>query len=269
MCYLRLAITGVSGKIGSQLNTIFKSQGIFADLPTKENLLGDLIDIKPTVIINCIGSGTDIRQKTNDLKIWNSNYYAASKILDYSCKNGIRFINLGSLLEKEVKFKSSYVYSKRAFTSSISKSFKSGNQTISILIPIIYGLNSEHILIDEILSSFKLKIPIKLESPEAIREFLHVKDLAAILIKIIHSDVLESARFEIGNGTGYKLSEVCKLTLGQYFNPSWIYTPNPVRTNSFRIVANMNLFPKLTTTNLQSDLIEWLSNKLKNGDNSR
>ncbi len=266
---MRLAITGSTGKIGSELYKIFKSKGIFANIPSKENLIDDLIEMNPTVIINCIGSGTDVRQKINDVEIWNSNYYLPSEILNYSCKKGIKFINLGSLLEKEPKFKSSYVLSKRAFTSNISKRFDDGDQAISILIPIVYGLNPEHILIDEIINSFQLKIPVKLESPDAIREFLHIKDLASILIEIMDIDVFKNARYEIGNGTGYKLSEVCDSILGQYFSPSWISTPNHVRTNSFRIVANMDLFPKLSSSNQQSDLIAWLSNMLKNGDNLR
>lgn len=104
----RVAITGAGGQIGSFILTQLQIRGFSVFPVGKDSLLSDITEIKPDLIINCIGRGSDFRRECTEEEIWNSNYYVASEILNFAIDNKIRFLNIGSILEKEGIFVSLY-----------------------------------------------------------------------------------------------------------------------------------------------------------------
>lgn len=258
----RVAITGAGGQIGSFILSHLQIRG-FAVFPiSKVSLLSDITEIKPDLIINCIGRGSDIRRECTEEEIWNSNYYVASEILNFAINNRIRFLNIGSILEKKKEYSSAYIESKRASSALIRAYFDKGHQVTSLLTPIVYGLRIEHVLISDLLRSAITKVPVNLESPNAIREFIHINDLVDLVIKIIELKEFGDSSVEIGNGTGYKLSDLCDSVLSNYVEPTWKYTPVNGRTNDIAITADVNFIETKLKLDQKVELITWLKQLL-------
>ena len=87
----RVAITGAGGQIGSLILTHLQIRGFSVFPVGRNNLLSDIIEIKPDLIINCIGRGSDYRRVSTEEEIWNSNYYVPSEILNFAINNKIKF----------------------------------------------------------------------------------------------------------------------------------------------------------------------------------
>lgn len=257
----RISLLGGQGKIGSFLSTHLKGKGFEVTSHDLLSNINELMGFNPSIIINCLGRGSDIRFPFSDYEIWNSNFYLPSEYLEFAANRGISFISLGSLLEKEVDFLSAYIESKRALTSMISSMHALGAKATSILVPIVYGVRIEHVLITDIINAIKLNQPVKLESPNAVREFINIQDLVRIIEKLIHKEFLEVSSFEIGNGIGYELSDLCNQVLKDRVNPTWVSTPSEERTNNFKIVADDFFLSKKLGVTLRSNLIDWLQAK--------
>ena len=254
----RISILGRKGKIGSFLSTYFirnNFEVMSYDLKADFN---ELIDFNPSILINCLGRGTDVRFPISNYEIWNSNFYLPSEYLEFAASRSIRFISLGSLLEKELDFSSTYIESKRALTSKISRMYSSGANVTSILVPIVYGLSYEHVLIEDLIDAYKISQPVKLESPKATREFINIQDLARIIERVVQREYLEVSTFEVGNGTGYELSDLCNQVLADRVSPTWVSSLSKERTNIFRIVADNQFLNENLKVSLDVNLIKWI-----------
>ena len=258
----RVAITGAGGQIGSFILTHLHICGFSVFPVSKDSLLSDITEIKPDLIINCIGRGSDFRRGCTEEEIWNSNYYVASEILNFAIDNKIRFLNIGSILEKKMEYSSAYIESKRALSALVREYSEKSHQVTSLLTPIVYGLRIEHVLISDILSSAITKVPVNLESPNAIREFIHINDVVDLIIKIIELKEFSNSSIEIGNGAGYKLSDLCDSVLSNFVKPTWNYTPANGRTNDIAIVADVNFIETKLKFDPKVELITWLKQLL-------
>lgn len=254
----KIFILGGQGKIGSYLATYLKRNGFEVTSTDLISNLNKLNDFNPSIILNCLGRGTDSRLLVSDYEIWNSNFYLPSEYLEFATNRGISFISLGSLLEKERDFSSTYIESKRALTSMITRMHTLGAKATSILVPIVYGLRIEHILIRDIINAIPNNQPVKLESPDAVREFINIQDLARVIEAVIHKEFIEVPSFEIGNGVGYKLSDLCNQVLKDRVSPTWVNSPSNTRTNSFKIVADDLYLSKKLGITLRSNLVKWI-----------
>ena len=143
----------------------------------------------------------------------------------------------------------------------ITSMYTLGAKATSILVPIVYGLRIEHVLITDIINAIKFNQPVKLESPYAVREFINIQDLVRIIEGLIHKEFLEVSSFEIGNGIGYELSDLCNKALKDRVNPTWVSTPSKERTNNFKIVADDLFLSKKLGVTLRSNLVDWLQAK--------
>ena len=264
----RVAITGAGGQIGSFILTHLQIRGFSVFPVGRDSLLSDIIEIKPNLIINCIGRGSDCRRLSTEEEIWNSNYYLPSEILNFAIKNNIRFVNIGSILEKKKEYSSPYIESKRALSALIKIYFDDSYQVTSILTPIVYGLPIEHVLISDIISSAKTKAAVNLESPNAIREFIYINDLIDLVIKIIELKEFSNSNIEIGDGIGYKLSDLCDSVLLNFIQPTWKYSPVKDRTNDIVITADINFMKTKLKFHPKVELINWF-NKLLNKNEVR
>lgn len=260
-----VAITGSTGLIGSKLIDFLTLQGFTVLLPRRQCLLTDILETKPTHIINCIGAGMDIRKNQTSEEIWEANYTTPLKLIQIAEALDAKFINIGSILEKVHPFSSPYIESKRSLTLKISSLSCRQLSAISILCPIVFALDKEHILISEILKSARSKVPVNLESPEAIREFVHFEDLARFISKLIHVDKFDHSSCEIGNGVGYRLSGLCESVLNGLVSTPWISTLTNERTNKYAVVADTDYSVNQLGFQVDFELEKWLKAQILRG----
>jgi len=262
----RVAITGAGGQIGSFILTHLQIRGFSVFPVGRNNLLSNIIEIKPDLIINCIGRGSDYRRVSTEEEIWNSNYYVPSEILNFAINNKIKFLNIGSILEKKKEYSSAYIESKRALSTLIRIYCEDSYQVASLLTPIVYGLHVEHVLISDIIRSAITKVAVNLESPNAIREFIYINDLIDLVIKIIELEEFNNSSIEIGNGIGYKLSDLCDSALLNFVEPTWKYTPIKGRTNDIVITADINFIKTKLGFNPKVDILDWFKQLLNKNE---
>lgn len=257
-----VAILGSSGLIGSKLANILEIQGITVIRTTRYLLQEELLREKPLYIINCIGAGMDIRKNQTNEQIWAANYEVPMEILKLAEHLEAKFINIGSILEKIGDLNTPYIESKRKFTGEIVSSYERHSGAISILTPITFGLDFEHAFITEVLNAGKTGTPVRLESPKAVREFIHVSDLARIILKLLSLESFSVSVFEIGTGTGYCLSELCDSALIGLVEPAWLFAPRANKTNEFAVVADVNFVTNELGIQLSHNLPKWLQLRL-------
>lgn len=257
-----VAILGSSGLIGSKLVTILETQGFVIIRPTRNSIHEEILRERPMYIINCIGAGIDIRKNQTNEEIWTANFEVPKEILKLSESLGAKFINIGSILEKVEHFNSPYIESKRKFTQEITSSYERHSAATSILTPITFGLDLEHSFIAEVLNAGKAGRPVQLESPKAVREFIHVSDLAKIILKLLSLDSFPVSAFEIGTGYGYCLSELCDSALQGLVEPAWIFAPRENRTNQFAVIADVDFVTNELGIQLFYNLPKWLQLQL-------
>ena len=259
---LTIAITGSTGLIGSKLVNILSEQGFTVSQPRKERLLEDLKEFNPAYIINCIGAGMDIRKGHSDEEIWKANFETPLELLKLAEKLGSKIISIGSILEKVNSFSSPYIDSKRKFTEEITHSHSQNFKAVSILTPIVFGLEQEHVFVTEIINAGISKVPMNLESPNAIREFIHVSDLARVIMKLLNSDTFPFSHFEVGTGLGYRLSDLCESVLQGFMMPTWVFSPRKDRTNEYTVIANVDYSIKELGIPISYELAEWLRSRI-------
>jgi nucleoside-diphosphate-sugar epimerase len=257
-----IAILGSSGLIGSQLANSLETQGFTVTRPSRNSMHEELMRERPRYIINCIGAGMDIRRNQTKEQVWAANYEVPMEILKLAESLEARFVNIGSLLEKIEHLSTPYIQSKRKFSREIVTSYERRSGAVSILTPITYGLDVEHAFIAEVLNAGKTCTPVQLESPKAVREFIHVSDLARIILKLVSLDSFTVPVFEIGTGTGYCLSELCDSTLKGRVEPAWLFTPRAGKTNEFAVVADVDFLNNELGIQLFYGLPKWLQLQL-------
>jgi hypothetical protein len=94
---------------------------------------------------------------------------------------------------------------------------------------------------------------------------LKVKDKDVVIgktIKIIELKEFSNSSIEIGNGTGYKLSDLCDSVLLNFVEPTWNYTPANGRTNDIAITADVNFIETKLKFDPKIELITWLKQLL-------
>ena len=257
-----IAVLGASGKVGSALANILAEQGYKLFFPNKESLNKDLLEINPNFILNCIGAGTDFNRRQSDDDMWCANYEVPSNLLNLSNSLGANFITIGSILEKIVTFKSSYIESKRAFTNRVVRSHSFLPTSISILTPIVFGLAQEHALLEDIISAAKTRGVVPLESPNAIRDFIHVQDLARVVGSLMEMREFPRPYIEIGSGVGYQLSHLCESVLGDGAGATWKSKFDVNRTNEFSVVANLETTKQILPYRIDHELVQWLKARI-------
>ena len=253
-----IAITGSSGQVGSKLVEILRHEGFMVTLPKKATLLRDVMEANPTHIVNCIGAGMDRRKNQTDQEIWSANFEIPLELLRLARRLNSKFINIGSILEKVETWTSCYIESKRALTREIAFSKPLHHDAVSILTPIVFGLGIEHVLLSDILNAAASKRPITLESPNAIRDFIHVNDLGGVIVKLLGEHAFPSSSFEIGSGTGYKLSELCESVLQGLLIQTWESSPRNSRSSEYSVVADVNYSTDELEFQIDYDLVTWL-----------
>lgn len=258
-----VAILGSSGLIGSKLANILETQGFTVIRTTRISITEELIREKPLCIINCIGAGMDIRKNQTNEQIWAANYEVPVEILKLAERLEAKFINIGSILEKIEHLNTPYIESKRKLTREMVASFERHSGAISILTPITFGLDLEHAFIAEVLNAGRTGTPVQLESPMAVREFIHVADLATIVLKLLSLDSFALPIFETGTGIGYSLSELCDSVLNGLVEPPWIFSPRPNKTNEFAVVADVDFVTNELGIQLFYNLPKWLQFQLR------
>lgn len=257
-----IAILGSSGLIGLKLANILETEGFTVIRTTRNSMHVDLVKERPTYIINCIGAGMDVRRNQTNEQIWAANYEVPMEILKLAERLDTKFINIGSILEKIEHLSTPYIESKRKFTKEIMTSHELHSGAISILTPIAFGLDLEHAFIAAVLNAGKTGTPVQLESPKAVREFIHVSDLASIVLKLLSLDSFTVSAFEAGTGTGYCLSELCESALKGLVEPTWVFSPRPNKTNEFAVVSDVNFVTNDLGIQLFYDLPKWLQLQL-------
>ena len=259
---IRIVITGSTGLIGSHVKEFLESEDFEVYCPARNEIFDVVKKIKPSHIINCIGAGMDHRKNQSEDSIWLANYTIPKQIVELACALDSRFISIGSLLEKIEGFNSPYILSKRAFSEFLLSSTGLKLDFALLLTPIVFGVKPEHALLSEILQSSQSRKPVKLESPSAIRDFVHVSDLSLAIRQIIKKVNMDHRVFEVGSGKGYVLSSLCEISLKGIANPAWEHVNN-TRTNTFEVVADLTNIQSTLNFKVECELEEWIKLEIK------
>ena len=266
---IRIAILGSTGLVGSCLVAALRQQNYDVIPLNRENLFHILSASNPTHVINCMGAGMDVRRDQTREEIWQANFEIPNQILSSTVERGIQFISIGSILEKVNGFSSTYIDSKRNLSASIEISNISTKNAISVLAPIIFGLEIDHVLLSEIITAGKSRRSANLESPDAVREFVHIQDLIHVVIKLISYKEFDVDLFEIGTGVGYRLSSLCEHALSEIVSPAWVFSPRQERTNEYNIVADIDYAVKMQGFKIRFELLDWLAEQIHKNETGK
>ncbi len=262
----RIAVVGSNGLVGSILVRSLRQVNYDVIPLTREHLFQNLTSEMPTHVINCIGAGMDVRRNQSKEEIWKANFEVPNQILSFAISQGIKFISIGSILEQVSEFSSTYIDSKRNLSTSIEIFNNSSKNAISVLAPIIFGLEIDHVLLSEIITAGQLRRSVILESPDAVREFIHIQDLIHVVKSLISQESFEVPSFEVGTGVGYKLSALCEQALLGIVSPAWVYSPRQERTNKYNIVANVDYAAEVLNFKISNELHDWLSEQIQKNE---
>ena len=127
--------------------------------------------------------------------------------------------------------------------------------------PIVFGIKPEHALLSEILESSQRHKSVQLESPYAIRDFIHILDLSRVIEHLIKDKKAGGRVFEVGSGKGYLLSRLCDNALRERVNPAWKFLNNK-RTNVFEVIADLTTLESEFNFKVECDLESWLVSEI-------
>lgn len=258
---IRIVIAGSTGIIGGQIKQFLEKEDYEVHSPTRHELLTEIRRIKPECILNCIGAGMDYRKNQSESEIWTANYEVPMQLVRLAQELECKFITIGTLLEKVEGFDSPYIDSKRAFSEFLLTSSEVSLDFSVLQAPIVFGIKPEHALLSEILESSQRHKSVQLESPYAIRDFIHILDLSRVIEHLVKDKKAGGRVFEVGSGKGYLLSRLCENVLRERVNPAWIFLNNK-RTNVFEVIADLTTLESEFNFKVEYDLESWLASEI-------
>lgn len=258
---IRIVIAGSTGIIGAKIKQFLERQDYEVHSPTRHELVTEIRRIKPEYVLNCIGAGMDHRKNQSKNEIWTANYEVPIRLVRLSQELDCKFITIGTLLEKVEGFNSPYIDSKRAFSEFLLTSSEIRLDFAVLQAPIVFGIKPEHALLSEILESSQKHKSVQLESPYAIRDFIHILDLSRVIEHLIGDKNAGGRVFEVGSGKGYLLSGLCENALRDRVNPPWNFLQNK-RTNAFEVIADLTTLESEFNFKVECELEAWLASEI-------
>jgi len=258
---IRIVIAGSTGMIGGQIKQYLERQDYEVHSPTRHELMAEIRRIEPEYVLNCIGAGMDYRKNQSESEIWTANYEVPMQLVRLAQELDCKFITIGTLLEKVKGFDSPYIDSKRAFSEFLLTSSEIRPNFSLLQAPIVFGIKPEHALLSEILESSQKHKSVQLESPYAIRDFIHILDLSRVIEHLIKDKNAGSRVFEVGSGKGYLLSGLCENALRDIVNPAWKFL-NSKRTNVFEVIADLTTLESEFNFKVECELESWLASEI-------
>jgi nucleoside-diphosphate-sugar epimerase len=225
----KILITGVNGFVGRNLREyLSKRYNVIGlghkelDISNKKEVSRNLKSHKPDIVINCAVYGGYHYQKDKKT-IYAVNWYGPKNLVD-GCKSAQipLFIQTGSSSEYGFKNKpmredmhpnpnSSYADAKVMATKYCTKI--KGVKTVVLRVFSVYGYyEPDHRLIPQLIIHSLNKTPVKMSSPNNVRDFIFIEDVCKAYDSVIRnsSKIRTSAIFNVGSGKEYKLKDVIK-----------------------------------------------------------
>lgn len=106
------------------------------------------------------------------------NYHLPKNVIDGASKLGIKVITFGTVMERLVELKNSYIQTKAALGDYVDTLAAAGKSVIHVQVHTLYGVGqpSPFMFLGQMLESIQSETPFKMTSGRQLREYHHLAD---------------------------------------------------------------------------------------------
>ncbi len=189
-------LVGTTGRLGQAIaleygNANIKSlpRSVYQDwsLPNQSDLVSSFFDRNigsPVTIFVASGLLDPNLSYENLLQV---NYHLPKNIIDGATKTGSKIITFGTVMEKLVNSKNSYIQTKVKLAEYVTQAVNNNLSVLHLQLHTLFGLGqpSPFMFLGQMLASIKANKSFKMTSGRQLREYHHLMDEARAIKKIV------------------------------------------------------------------------------------
>lgn len=209
-------------------------------------------EIDPDVVVNAVGAGVTPNTGTiEEMRTANLDLVAnlVARATDASQRN-FRLIHLASSRDKAAAHRlDDYIATKESATNLVLGALAGGLSGCCLEIFNAYGPRQPSgRLVELVIRSALGSVPLKLHTPNQIRDFIHVADVARAVLLAAKSSKSPMTAVEIGTGVGTSVKDLALMAYSMAGADEALVTSISESSDSVSEVAN---------THAASDLFDW------------